>query len=70
MWSLLDVEVMNGFVSGGSVLMSNVQCSGSEGGLYLCPSSRIENHTCPKGGTSAGVICSRQYGNAKSDFIG
>ena len=66
---ILDVEVRNGFGSGGSVLMSNVQCNGSEGGLYLCPSARIGNHTCQKGSSSsAGVICSRHFGNMQNSY--
>ena len=58
-----DVEVIDMFGPGGSVLLSNVQCSGTEEAIHLCPSMGIGNHTC--GSSSAGVICSRSFGLCK-----
>ena len=41
--------------------MSNVECHGSEEGLYLCPRSTIDNYTCHKNIKMAGVICSKEF---------
>ena len=45
------------------MLISNVNCSGTEASLHICPSSGIGNHTCKSDSKSAGVICSREFGN-------
>ena len=54
------VEITNVFGAGGTVLMSNVSCKGSEKRLDLCPSLRI-GIICHKERGSAGVMCSKDF---------
>ena len=46
------------FGPGGSVLVSDIRCTGTEPKLHLCQSS---NHSCDRD-DSAGGICSRSFG--------
>ena len=50
------------FGPGGSVLVSDVQCNGTEDELHLCPNieNSRDNDNC--GSSSAGVICLRSFG--------
>ena len=41
--------------------MSQVDCNGSETGLYHCPSTSIGTQSCEKG-IAAGIICNTKYG--------
>ena len=52
------MEVTGVFGPGGSVLVSDVHCTGIEPQLHLCQSN---NHSCDRD-DSAGVICSRSFG--------
>ena len=42
------------------MLVSNIECSGTEQNLHLCPFTVRSNHICDKN-SSAGVMCSRDY---------
>ena len=52
------VEVSEVFGGGGTVRVSDIQCSGTEEELRLCPTSG--SFAC-ESGISAGVICSRNF---------
>ena len=60
---IIDARATNvsGVDGGGPVFLSEVECTGSEEKLILCPSVGIGNHTCSQLNT-AGVIC----GNSES----
>ena len=62
---IIEVEVTDIFGPGNPVLMSDVECTGSEKELYLCESASIGTHTCQKYEKSAGVICSKYFGELK-----
>ena len=60
---MIDARARNVFRvdGGGPVFLSEVECTGSEEKLILCPSVGIGNHTCSRLNT-AGVTC----GNSES----
>jgi hypothetical protein len=54
-----DVRVTKVFGREGPVLMSNVDCNGSETGLNLCPSNKFGSQPCENG--TAGIICNTNF---------
>lgn len=56
--SFLDARVVEGFGPGGDgpVLLSEVECSGTEDRLTMCSSVGIGDHSCGRE-NSAGVAC-------------
>ena len=60
-----DVAVTSVFGPGGSVLVSDVRCTGTEQNLHQCHKTGSSNYTC-KRENSAGVICSRSFGKYRN----
>ena len=54
------MEVTGVFGPGGSVLVSDVHCTGTEQNLSLCLFTVRGNRICDRN-SSAGVICSRNF---------
>ena len=63
LFHLIDVEVTEVFGSGGLVLISGLQCNGSETAIELCPLAPLalgDTELCMNGkGLSAGLICDK-----------
>ena len=55
------------FGPGGSVLVSDVHCSGTEQKLHLCPITERSKQHCNRN-NRAGVICSRSIGTCHNYF--
>ena len=60
------MEVTNIFGPGGSVLVSDVHCNGTEKELYLCPNTERTKQKCNRS-NSAGVICSKSISKCHID---
>ena len=67
---MTDARARNVFrvAGGGPVFLSEVECTGSEEKLILCPSVGIGNHTCSRLNT-AGVTCGKSESKSCIIFL-
>ena len=57
-----EVEVTEVFGPGGTVLISDIECTGKETSLTLCQTAEMGMQSCEvEDGASAGLICNRTF---------